>query len=140
MSEQDRAFGAAIADSMDSPSRPGRLPYLNGSGPGTSPMAGNYGAVGTQPDEEVFRKIREDRARCDASLKAYMDEGQGWRPPPAPQYANTFDKIQAGFSARGAGPPAGRASDGRLLTPSEQAIVDNARRELARRAKMGDAE
>ena len=108
MSEQDRAFGAAIADSMDSPSRPGGLPYLNGSGPGTSPMAGNYGAVGTQPDEEVFRKIREDRARCDASLKAYMDEGIiRWRrrmPPPAPQYANTFDKIQAGFSARAAGP------------------------------------
>ena len=49
----------------------GSLPYLNGAGPGSAPMAGNYGAVGTQPDEEVFRKIREDRARSDASLQAY---------------------------------------------------------------------
>ena len=31
----------------------GNLPYLNGAGPGSAPMAGNYGAVGTQPDEEV---------------------------------------------------------------------------------------
>ena len=119
----------------------GSLPYLNGAGPGSAPMAGNYGAVGTQPDEDAFRKIREDRARSDASLQAYARRdypvGTADAPPP-PRYGNTFDKIQAGFAARGGGPAAGRAADGRVMTPSEQAIVDNARLELARRAKTGD--
>ena len=113
MSEQDRAIGAAIADSMDTPSRApsgrGNLPYINGAGPGTTPVPGCYGESGTQPGEDVFREIREDRARSDASLKAYMDEGQGWRPPPAPRYANTFDKIQAAYSGRGGGTGEARA-------------------------------
>ena len=88
-----------------------------------------------------FRKIREDRARSDASLQAFCRRdypvGTADAPPP-PQYANTFDKIQAGFSARGGGPGEGRLADGRVMTPSEQAIVDNARLEVARRKQETD--
>ena len=113
-------------------------PYLNGAGPGNQPLAGNYGNPGTQPGEDFFRKIREDNARSNASLKAY---GRRDCPvatadaPPAPHYATDMEKIQAGYSGQGGGPGRERLADGRVMTPSEQAIVDNARLELARRKR-----